>query len=135
MMSSETTDLFEAPLAYPDYLARERLARLVGLDSHQARLRNALSVMVNPARLADWFRQHHGAATDLLDRVRRRPPLVILAGDVGSGKTELAESIGDAVARQENVPSNPPSVEFGHARAGQGRGNDQPARPGLRSHD
>lgn len=119
MMSSETTDLFETPLAYPDYLARERLARLVGLDSHQARLRNALSIMVNPARLAEWFRQHHGAATDLLDRVRRRPPLVILAGDVGSGKTELAESIGDAVARQENVPLT--LLPLSLATRGQGR--------------
>jgi AAA+ superfamily predicted ATPase len=35
--------------------------------------------------------------------VLNRPPLVILAGDVGSGKTELAETIGDAVARQENI--------------------------------
>ena len=33
----------------------------------------------------------------------RRPPLVLLAGDVGSGKTELAETIGDAVARQEKI--------------------------------
>ena len=33
----------------------------------------------------------------------RRPPLVVLAGDVGSGKTELAETIGDAVARQEEI--------------------------------
>jgi AAA+ superfamily predicted ATPase len=29
--------------------------------------------------------------------------LVVLAGDVGSGKTELAETIGDAVARQEKI--------------------------------
>ena len=29
--------------------------------------------------------------------------LVVLAGDVGSGKTELAETIGDAVARQERI--------------------------------
>jgi ATPase family associated with various cellular activities (AAA) len=34
---------------------------------------------------------------------RRRPPLVVLAGDVGSGKTELAETIGDAVARREKI--------------------------------
>jgi AAA+ superfamily predicted ATPase len=27
----------------------------------------------------------------------------VLAGDVGSGKTELAESVGDAVARQEGI--------------------------------
>src|SRR3546814_8714536 len=29
--------------------------------------------------------------------------LVVLAGDVGSGKSELAETIGDAVARQEKI--------------------------------
>jgi hypothetical protein len=28
---------------------------------------------------------------------------VVLAGDVGSGKTELAETIGDAVARREKI--------------------------------
>ena len=28
---------------------------------------------------------------------------MVLAGDVGSGKSELAETIGDAVARQENI--------------------------------
>jgi AAA+ superfamily predicted ATPase len=39
----------------------------------------------------------------LLKTILRRPPLVVLAGDVGSGKTELAETIGDAVARQENI--------------------------------
>jgi AAA+ superfamily predicted ATPase len=40
----------------------------------------------------------------LLDYLGRRPPLVIFAGDVGTGKTELAEVIGDAVARQEDIP-------------------------------
>lgn len=39
----------------------------------------------------------------MLDYVQRQPPLVILAGDVGAGKTELAESVGDAVARQEKI--------------------------------
>ena len=32
-----------------------------------------------------------------------RPPLVVLAGDVGSGKSALAETIGDAVARREKI--------------------------------
>jgi AAA+ superfamily predicted ATPase len=39
----------------------------------------------------------------MLKTVLRRPPLVVLAGDVGSGKSELAETVGDAVARQENI--------------------------------
>ncbi len=39
-----------------------------------------------------------------MDYVERRPPLVILAGDVGTGKTELAETVGDGVAQQEDIP-------------------------------
>ncbi|KFC07085.1 AAA family ATPase [Trabulsiella guamensis ATCC 49490] len=38
-----------------------------------------------------------------VDTLLRRPPLVVLAGDVGSGKTELVETIGDAVAWQEDI--------------------------------
>ena len=38
-----------------------------------------------------------------LNFVERRPPLVILAGDVGTGKTELATTVGDPVARQEHI--------------------------------
>jgi AAA+ superfamily predicted ATPase len=58
---------------------------------------------VNPNGLRIWAEKHHAGADLLLDTVLHRPPLVILAGDVGSGKTELAESIGDAVARQEGI--------------------------------
>ncbi|STN25079.1 Uncharacterised protein [Escherichia coli] len=47
--------------------------------------------------------KYHPDARAAVDTVLRRPPLVVLAGDVGSGKTELAETIGDAVARQEDI--------------------------------
>nr|WP_240903328.1 AAA family ATPase [Caulobacter sp. 602-2] len=62
-----------------------------------------LGLLVNPAGLETWARRYHQDAGQLLDAVLRRPPLVVLAGDVGSGKTELAETIGDAVARQEGI--------------------------------
>ena len=55
-------------------------------------------------RLADHaIARHHPGAGRLIDSVLSRPPLVILGGDVGSGKTELAETIADAVARQEGI--------------------------------
>src|SRR5688572_5487474 len=95
--------LFERRLAYPHPTARQRLDRLIGLDDHKAKLTKVLALLVNPQGLTDWAAAHHPAADLLLDTVLHRPPLVILAGDVGSGKTELAESIGDAVARQENI--------------------------------
>jgi AAA+ superfamily predicted ATPase len=95
--------LFERRLTYPDVDAMDRLARLVGLDDHKSRLTKILGLLVNPHGLETWAKKHHHGATDLLNTVLRRPPLVVLAGDVGSGKSELAETIGDAVARQEKI--------------------------------
>jgi SpoVK/Ycf46/Vps4 family AAA+-type ATPase len=97
-------ELFERRQVYPDFEPQERLARLVGLNDQKARLAKILGLLVNPYGLERWAtRFHTDEARPLLDVVLRRPPLVVLAGDVGSGKTELAETIGDAVARQENI--------------------------------
>ncbi len=96
-------DLFERRLTYPDVEAQARLARLVGLDDQKTRLAKILGLVVNPTGLAEWAKRHHPGAETLLDAALRRPPLVVLAGDVGSGKTELAETIGDAAARQERI--------------------------------
>ena len=98
-----TDDLFDGPITYPDVEARERLALLVGLDEHKARLAKILGLLINPAALESWASRFHPGASGLLEAVLRRPPLVVLAGDVGSGKSELAETIGDDVARREGV--------------------------------
>jgi AAA+ superfamily predicted ATPase len=96
-------ELFERRITYPDIEPQSRLSRLVGLDEQKSRLAKILGLLVNPRGLADWAKKHHPGAQALLDTVLLRPPLVVLAGDVGSGKTELAETIGDAVARQERI--------------------------------
>lgn len=96
-------DLFEQRVVYPDPDARDRLNRLVGLDDHKARLSKILGLLVNPHGLERWAAEHHPEAGGLLASVLRRPPLVVLAGDVGAGKTELASTIGDAVAHQEEI--------------------------------
>jgi len=62
-----------------------------------------LGLLVNPSGLETWAKKYHPNANGVLNRVLRRPPLVVLAGDVGSGKSELAETIGDAVARHEKI--------------------------------
>lgn len=96
-------DLFERRLTFPDTEAQRRFARLVGLDYEKTHITKLLAVLVNPAGTRSWLEKHHPGATTMLDLLERRPSLVILAGDVGSGKTELAETVGDAVARQEDI--------------------------------
>lgn len=96
-------ELFERRTSYPDFDAQERLSRLVGLDDQKSRLSKILGILVNSRGLIDWAEKYHKGADQLVGTILRRPSLVILSGDVGSGKTELAETIGDMVARQEDI--------------------------------
>jgi len=113
------TDLFEHRTVFPDVMMPERYARLVGLDDHKARLTKILGLLVNPAGLERWHAAHHPKSATLLSFVLHRPPLVVLAGDVGSGKTELAETVGDAVARAEKIDVTPLPLSL--STRGQGR--------------
>lgn len=104
MPQTDLDALFDRRLEFPDMGAAKRLHRLVGLDEKKSRLAKTLGILVTSAGLQAWAKKHHKDPALLLDYLVRRPPLVILAGDVGTGKTELSETIGDAVARQENIP-------------------------------
>lgn len=99
----EFDELFERRMVYPDFDAQERLAALVGLEDQKRRLAKILGLLVNADGLSAWAKNFHPAAESAVRAVMARPPLVVLAGDVGSGKSALAETIGDAVARQEEI--------------------------------
>ena len=96
-------DQFDRRIEFPDPDAHRRFSRLVGLELVKSRLVKQLSILVNPDGPQAWAQRHHPGARVLLDYVERRPPLVILAGDVGTGKTEVSETVGDAVARLEKI--------------------------------
>lgn len=102
-MQPQLNELFESRTTFPDIDAKSRFDKLIGLDAHKERLTKMLSLLVHPESLQLWAKKHHPDAGVVLDSILRRPPLVILAGDVGSGKSELAETIGDAVARQARI--------------------------------
>lgn len=102
-METEIDDLFDRRSSFPDKDASTRFDQLVGIDETKKRLIGTLGILVNPQGVRDWAKKFHKKSSSLLDLVERRPPLVILAGDVGTGKTELASTVGDPVARQEGV--------------------------------
>lgn len=90
---------------HPDKTAAERFDELIGIDEEKRDLLEYLLGILAPERFAAWERKHHPKGLAVLHRFERRPPLVILAGDVGCGKTELAASIGTPLAQaiQERV--------------------------------
>lgn len=97
------SELFEQTINFPDPDMRERYNLLVGLDDTKSRLQKILGLLVNPNAIKEWVNKYHNGAKRITGFVLRRPPLIVLAGDVGSGKSELAYTIGDAVARLEKI--------------------------------
>jgi AAA+ superfamily predicted ATPase len=103
MEESNLENLFDRRLNFPDRSASKRYAALVGVNEIKIRIVKSIAILVNPSGLQKWAKRFHPETSVLLNYVERKPPLVILAGDVGTGKTELATTVGDPVARQEDI--------------------------------
>jgi AAA+ superfamily predicted ATPase len=102
-MIDNTAGIFEEVREFPDPTAARRFASLVGLDEMKSRLLKEARLLLDPGSLAAWSTKHHRQRIKIVDLFRDRPPLFIFAGDVGTGKTILAETFGDAVAREADI--------------------------------
>lgn len=105
MSMTSNSELFGPVLEYPDSSARARYDGLVGIDDIKRQVVTEATVLINPQILDQWSTQHHGTTLAAVKAVEQRTPLIVLAGDVGTGKTELAESVGDPIARTLGVDS------------------------------
>jgi len=99
----EANELFSQAVEFPDPAAHDRYHTLVGIDDAKRRLTAEAALLLDPSSLEKWCREHHSEFPIGASEVSLRTPLVILAGDVGTGKTELAETFGDAVARSMKI--------------------------------
>lgn len=97
------TGLFETVTELPDRDAKRRYDALVGLDPVKDRLSKEAQLLLDPSALDRWSKAHHGQRLAVCDAFADRPPMFLLAGDVGTGKTALAETFGDQVARSMDV--------------------------------
>ncbi|WP_208761462.1 AAA family ATPase [Microbispora hainanensis] len=89
----------------PEATRKARYDRLVGLDAVKRQLRKEAILLSDPERLHTWARRHHpGADPAALQLFADRAPLFVFAGDVGSGKSALAESFGCDLSEQLDLP-------------------------------
>jgi AAA+ superfamily predicted ATPase len=97
------SDLFDAVDPLPEPLAHDRYANLVGLDEVKDRLLKEGEMLLAPDALRGWADRCHGHQIAAVKAFAERRPLFLFAGDVGTGKTELAETFGDALARARGI--------------------------------
>ena len=103
-MMTKLNGIFENVVEFPDAAAMRRFASLVGLDDTKELLLKEAMLLADATILEKWSRSHYGEHVAIAETFRERHPLFIFAGDVGCGKTALAESFGDALARKLDLP-------------------------------
>jgi len=102
-MIDNKVGIFEEVREFPDPATARRFASLVGLDEMKERLLKEAQLLLAPSSLAAWSTKYHKQKLKIVDFFCDRPPLFIFAGDVGTEKTILAETFGDAVAREADI--------------------------------
>lgn len=103
-MTETVTDLFDEIYDLPDPDLKRRYDDLAGLDDVKEQLHKDAALLLDPTALDAWSKKFHGRPLPAVSRFRERPPLILISGDVGTGKTTLAESFGDRLARELKIP-------------------------------
>ncbi|MBI2422374.1 MAG: AAA family ATPase [Candidatus Hydrogenedentes bacterium] len=100
---SKVNGIFQDVVEFPNSDYRRRYESLIGLEDIKAQLLKEAAFLVNPNLLKDWSTRFHRIELPILKTILDRAPMFIFAGDVGTGKTALAESFGDKLARELDI--------------------------------
>ncbi len=89
--------LFESK--HPSTTAQLAYDNLIAIGRQKAALMNTLCFFFDKNKIEKWHRKHHHSKLAFLNNIVEGTPLIILAGDVGCGKTALANCIATPVAK------------------------------------
>lgn len=95
--------LFDNILQLPDPSYNKIYQNLIGLDNIKSDLIKESRILLNSDLLIEWSKKVHNKHIPLIDIFNNRNAFFIFAGDVGTGKTTLAETFGDNLARENKL--------------------------------
>ncbi len=99
-------EIFDSETVVPDDVLAARARTLLGFDARYARVHDQLRLLIAADKLDEWSRRYHRRPLPVAGLVADQYPLVIFHGDVGTGKTAVAECIANRLlteARTEDA--------------------------------
>lgn len=100
------TDIFDSETVVPDAGLAQCAGTLLGFQERYVRVHDQLRLLLAADKLGDWSQRHHRRQLAITDLVADQYPLVVFHGDVGTGKTAMAECIANRLlteARSEDA--------------------------------
>lgn len=91
---------FDSKTILPDLALTAREKTLLGFETRYERTNEQLRLLLNLADLGNWSKQYHDGKLPVCELVAEQYPLVIFHGDVGTGKTAMAECVANRLARE-----------------------------------
>ena len=92
--------IFDNTIELPSEDIQRQTASLVGFDSKFKRIYNNLKLLLDQDSLTEWSKKYHKTELPIIKLLKEKYPLIILAGDAGTGKTISAASIADKMTRE-----------------------------------
>jgi SpoVK/Ycf46/Vps4 family AAA+-type ATPase len=87
------------PSEHPNEYSEKIFHSLVGLEKHKKDLLSTLEFLLDREHYDKWKKKHHPQGLKFLENFLTTP-LVILSGEVGCGKTELANAVITPLAKK-----------------------------------
>lgn len=94
------TSIFDNTIELPSSSIKERAKYLIGFESKFQRIFGNLKLLLDQEGLKEWSKKFHNSELPIINQLTDRYPLVILSGDVGTGKTVSSEAIADRAVRE-----------------------------------
>lgn len=92
--------IFDNTIELPNLEIQERTKKLVGFRNKYNRIYSNLKLLLDQEGLNEWSNKFHKTELPIIKHLKEKYPLIILAGDAGTGKTVSAESIADEMVRE-----------------------------------
>lgn len=92
--------IFDNTIELPNSEVQKRTNELIGFQAKFDRIYSNLKLLLDQDGLIEWSKKFHKVELPVINQLKDKYPLIILAGDAGTGKTVSAESIADKMTRE-----------------------------------
>lgn len=92
--------IFDNTTELPSKEVEDKTKSLIGFEDKFNRIYNNLKLLLDQDSLIEWSKKYHQAELPVISQLKEKYPLIILAGDAGTGKTISALSIADKMTRE-----------------------------------